>query len=128
MNQKELQYLFCKPKFPLIISIEDYFIGAKTPADLLRKLPQAPVGNKEYYQAIDKTGKGWSFSPGQMLLSPLALKKDGPKNKLFHCLIKEQIRRMDSRSSILKNHFPVNALIGLLRIWSNYQKIFNKVI
>ncbi len=83
MNQKELQYLFRKPKFPLIISIEGYFIGAKTPADLLRKLPQAPVGNKEYYQAIDKMGEGWSFSPGQMLLSPLALKKRWTKKQII---------------------------------------------
>ncbi|HHD56981.1 MAG TPA: hypothetical protein ENK89_04815 [Desulfobulbaceae bacterium] len=96
MNQKELQYLFRKPKFPLIISIEGHFIGAKTPADLLKKLSRVPFGDSAYYQAIDKTGEGWNFSPEQRLLSPLTFKKRWTKKEIIS-LFNQRINKEDGQ-------------------------------
>ena len=83
MKKTELQYIFRKPKFPVIVSIEGYFIGAETPADFLEQLNRAPVNEKGIYDMVDVTGEGWSFSVEQTAISPITFKKRWTKKQII---------------------------------------------
>jgi len=83
MKNTELKYLFRPPKFPVIISIEGYFIGAETPADFLQQVKQAPADAKGIYDMVDATGEGWSFLSEHMVISPITFKKRWTKKQII---------------------------------------------
>lgn len=72
---REFRFLFQKPSFPMLGSIEGYFIGAKSPKDLSGKLAEIPINKDGYYSLVDCTGKVWILIVDQRILSPLTFKK-----------------------------------------------------
>jgi len=83
MNKTSLQYLFRKPRFPIIGSIEGYFIGAKTAEDFIEQLQRVPFQEKGLYNITDSGGEGWSFSVEHMAISPLTSKKRWTKKEII---------------------------------------------
>jgi len=79
----ELQYLFRKPNFPILGSIEGYFIGAKNPKVLHSRLAEIPINKGGYYSLVDCTGEVWSFIADQRILSPLSFKKRQTKLEII---------------------------------------------
>lgn len=79
----ELQYLFRKPKFPMVANIEGQFIGAKTPKDFLNKLSQIQIDQDKSYNMVDINGEGWSLYVSKMVISPLTIKKKWTKLEII---------------------------------------------
>jgi len=79
----ELGYLFRRPIFPMLGSIEGYFIGAKRPRDLSDALAVVPINKGGCYSLVDYTGEVWSLLVDQMILSPLSFKKRQTKLEII---------------------------------------------
>lgn len=83
MNNTSLQYIFRQPRFPMIGSIEGYFIAAKTAKDFIEQLQRVPFQKKGLYNIADRNGEGWRFSVEHMTISPLTLKKRWTKKEII---------------------------------------------
>jgi len=79
----ELRYFFRKPTFPMLGSIEGYFIGAKRPRDLSDALAVVPINKGGWYSLVDYTGQVWTLLVDQMVLSPLSFKKRQTKLQII---------------------------------------------
>ena len=70
-----IQYLFRKPKYPVIVDIDGNLVCGKSASTLARRLSKTLNLQEKTYNTIDSAGEGWAFYPRQWLLSPLTLKK-----------------------------------------------------
>ncbi len=71
----ELRYLFRIPTFPVVLSIDGVFIGAKTAEELTIELDKFNLDQDTSYDLVDFRGEGWRFYVPEMVISPLTLKK-----------------------------------------------------
>jgi hypothetical protein len=83
LNMMEFRYLFRKPTFPLVGSVEGHFIGAKNPEDLSSQLVKIQFNKDGSYDLADFTGEGWSLYIAEMMISPLTIKKRWTKLEII---------------------------------------------
>ncbi len=68
-------YLFRKPKFPIICSVDDFFITAKSEAEFQRKIAKVELTPDARYNMVDSTGEGWEFYTNKMYVIPAVRRK-----------------------------------------------------
>lgn len=78
-----LNYLFRKPKYPVICDIDGYIIAAKSEKLFLKSLTEVNKDSEKTYNLLDSTAEGWAFVPKHMLVSPLTFKKQWTKKELI---------------------------------------------
>ena len=79
-----VDYIFRKPKFPVIVNIDGILICGKSSITLSRRLAKINFQDEKTFYAIDSTCEGWSFYPNRWLLSPLTTKKRWTKIELIN--------------------------------------------
>lgn len=77
-----IQYLFRKPKYPVLIETDERVMGARSGQRIGRLCRQSSFAAKESYIVIDSSGEGWSFFPAHEVISPLATHKRWTKAKI----------------------------------------------
>jgi hypothetical protein len=70
-----LNFLFRKPRLPIIIDTGTGLIGATSWPECKRKLTSIVPGHRVSFDVIDLTAEGFAFYPERMAFSPLILKK-----------------------------------------------------
>ncbi len=78
-----VQYLFRKPKYPILIETDGRVMGARSAERIDRLCKQSSFTAKQTYIVIDSIGEGWSFSPDHNVISPLAMHKRWTKAKII---------------------------------------------
>lgn len=78
-----LNYLFRKPKYPVICDIDGYVIAAKSEKSFVKGLSGVNHDSEKTYNLLDTTAEGWAFVPKHMLVSPLTFKKQWTKKELI---------------------------------------------
>jgi hypothetical protein len=70
-----LNYIFRKPKFPIICDFEGNLIAAKSEIAFTRQLDKLNIDTNKLYNLISISGEDWMFLPQHMTISPLTAKK-----------------------------------------------------
>jgi hypothetical protein len=84
-----IQFLFRRPRFPVICDAHGVLIGAETPRQLSDQLALIEVAPGEQIPIIDASAEGWVLDTDYMVISPLTFKKSWTKNiRRGHCLQK----------------------------------------
>ncbi len=78
-----LQYLFRKPKYPILYCINEKVLCANSENQFVNQLTNYPLDQKSRYVVIDSTGENWTFHPKEMLLSPFNVQKRWTKLELI---------------------------------------------
>ena len=65
------QFLFRKPKYPLLIETDSNVKAAINSADLSKIIKKYEFSNKYNYIVIDATSEGWVYHPKEDILSPM---------------------------------------------------------
>jgi hypothetical protein len=77
-----IQYLFRKPKYPVLIETDERVVGARSGERIGRLCRQSSFAAKESYIVVNSFGEGWSFFPTHEVISPLAAHKRWTKAKI----------------------------------------------
>jgi hypothetical protein len=78
-----VQFLFRKPKYPVIVDIDGDVICGRSAIVLAKRLSKLINLQEKSYDAIDSTGEGWSFYSDKWVLSPLCIKKRWTKLEII---------------------------------------------
>jgi hypothetical protein len=78
-----VQFLFRKPKYPVIVDIDGDVICGRSAIALAKRLSKLISLQEKSYDAIDSTGEGWSFYSDKWVLSPLCIKKRWTKLEII---------------------------------------------
>lgn len=78
-----IQYIFCKPKYPVLIETDGRVTGARSGEKIGRLCKQSSFAAKESYIVVDSSGEGWSFFPAHEVISPLTTYKRWSKAKII---------------------------------------------
>ena len=78
-----VQFLFRKPKYPVIVDIDGVVVCGRSAITLAKRLSKLINLQEKSYDAIDSTGEGWSFYFDKWVLSPLCLKKRWTKLEII---------------------------------------------
>ena len=70
-----LNYIFRKPKFPIICDFDGILVAAKSEISFTRKLDKLEIDIEKSYPLISVSGEGWMFLPQHLAVSPLSAKK-----------------------------------------------------
>lgn len=79
-----INYMFRKPKYPVLIETDHWVVGARNAQKIERLLGRSAFANKESYIVIDSSGEGWCFVPELVVISPLTLQKSWNKPKIIN--------------------------------------------
>ena len=79
----QMKFLFRKPQFPILGSIDGHFISAKTSTSLSKKISTIQLAPGESYDLVDNRGEGWSLHVNEMTISPLTFKKRWTKKEII---------------------------------------------
>ena len=78
-----VQFLFRKPKYPVIVDIDGILVCGRSAITLAKRLSKLINIQDKSYNAIDSTGEGWSFYSDNWVLSPLCIKKRWTKLEII---------------------------------------------
>ncbi|MBN1364840.1 MAG: hypothetical protein JW976_08550 [Syntrophaceae bacterium] len=78
-----VQFLFRKPKYPVIVNIDGVLTCGRSAITLANRLSKLINLQEGSYDAIDSTGEGWSFYSDKWILSPLCIKKRWTKLEII---------------------------------------------
>jgi hypothetical protein len=78
-----IQFLFRRPKFPVICDAQGVLVGAETPKQLSDQLASIELTAKEQIPFIDATAEGWVLDVDHMIVSPLTFKKSWTKKEVI---------------------------------------------
>ncbi len=70
-----LNYIFRKPKFPIICDFDGILVAAKSEISFTRQLDKLKIDIEKSYPLISVSGEGWMFLPKHLAVSPLITKK-----------------------------------------------------
>jgi hypothetical protein len=79
----ELNFLFRKPRLPIIIDTNAGLIGAKSWATCAKRLATITFPDMAPRDVIDATGEGFSLHPEHLAFSPLTFKKRWTKKAII---------------------------------------------
>lgn len=111
----KIRYLFRKPKFPVICSIDGVVVAGNDALQLEKIFTQMKLTSPRY-QIIDSNGEDWDFAVEDMILSPLNFRKRVTKLEL----IKLVNARENNESGTLYSEKSLSA--------KRYEKIFNDLV
>lgn len=78
-----IQFLFRRPKFPVICDAQGVLVGAGTPKQLSEQLASIELTAGEQIPFIDATAEGWVLDVDHMIVSPLTFKKSWTKKEVI---------------------------------------------
>lgn len=79
----EINYLFRKPKYPVLIETDLRVFGARNGQKIERLRKKELFTKKDSYTLIDSTGEGWMFTPEKSVISPFSINKQWTKLKII---------------------------------------------
>ena len=85
-----IQFLFRRPRFPVICDAQGVFIGAKTPRQLSEQLASIEVTPGEQIPLIDASAEGWELDTDHMIVSPFTFKKSWTKKEVIEMFNKSK--------------------------------------
>ena len=86
----KIEYVFRRPRFPVMLAVDRELIAAASPAAFQREIGQQNLQKTEPMEMVDATGEGWAFHPDLMVVSPLTLKKRWEKGRCHPALQPER--------------------------------------
>ena len=78
-----INYIFRKPKFPVVYENNNNLIGGKTEKGFEIKLANLNIPSTSPHDVIDATGEVWFLSTDPLVLAPLTFKKRCTKKRLI---------------------------------------------
>jgi hypothetical protein len=78
-----IQFLFRRPRFPVICDAHGVLIGAMTPRQLSDQFALLEVLSGEQLPLIDTNAEGWVLDADSMVISPLTFKKSWTKKEVI---------------------------------------------
>lgn len=78
-----VQFLFRRPKFPVICDAKGVLIGAETPKQLSDQFRQIELSPEEQIPLIDAAAEGCVLNINPMIVSPLTFKKSWTKKEVI---------------------------------------------
>ncbi len=88
-----IQFLFRRPKFPVICDAKGVLIGAETPKQLSSQLRQIELSPEEQIPLIDGAAEGWVLNIDPIIVSPLTFKKSWTKKEVIEVFNKSKTAR-----------------------------------
>ncbi len=70
-----IDYLYRKPKFPIICSIDGVLIMAKSEVEFQRRINKVDLTPDTHYNIVDSIGADWEFYTRQMYITPTMRRK-----------------------------------------------------
>lgn len=77
-----IDYLFRKPKFPVICCIDDLLIMAKSDVEFQHRVDKVGLTPDTCYSMVDSTGASWEFYTSQMYITP-TMRRKWPKKRII---------------------------------------------
>jgi hypothetical protein len=78
-----MNFLFRKPRFPIIVVTDDGLLGARTASECAKKLAKVTFASDAPRPVIDSNAEGFSLHPERMMISPFAMKKRWSKAEII---------------------------------------------
>jgi hypothetical protein len=78
-----MDFIFRKPRFPIIIVSDDDLLGAHTASECAKKLAKVTFVGNAPRSIIDSNAEGFAFHPESMFISPLTMKKRWSKAEII---------------------------------------------
>ncbi len=78
-----VKYLFRKPRFPVICSIDGRLVAATSDQVLRKQLAAIKLREGSNYPLVDSSAEGWSLVADYMVVSPLTIDKRWTKRKVI---------------------------------------------
>jgi len=78
-----INYIFRKPKFPVVYENDHHLIGGKTEKDFEINIASLNIPSTSPHDVIDATGEIWFLSTDPVVLAPLNFKKRCTKKRLI---------------------------------------------
>ncbi|MEW6668364.1 MAG: hypothetical protein AB1512_24390 [Thermodesulfobacteriota bacterium] len=115
-----MQFLFRKPRFPIIIDTGKGLAGVRSWAECERLFDMTAFSDNEPKPVIDVTAEGFALNPDMMVISPLTGKKQWTKGEIIElynrCVKKPEARAYELRSLGNKRvEVVVSEIVDLLR-------------
>ena len=79
----EINYLFRRPKYPVLIETDLRVVGARNAQKIQRLCKRELFKKKDSYTLIDSVGEGWMFVPEKSVVSPFSINKQWTKLKII---------------------------------------------
>src|SRR6266478_1308344 len=83
MGELRIEYVFRRPRYPLLCVVGDVLIAARTRQQLQRRLGRCVLSPNETLSVIDASGEGWALHTDCMALSPMMMMKRWTKAELI---------------------------------------------
>ena len=77
-----IDFLFRKPKFPVIAVIDDWLVTAPSEVLFQRRVAEIRLNPATKYSIVDSTGEDWEFFPDKMYVVP-SLRRKWSKKKII---------------------------------------------
>ena len=78
-----IQYLFRKPRFPVICNIDGCLVGARSGQDLQNQLDAMELRDGAHFPLVDSSAEGWALVAEYMVISPIVADKRWTKRKVI---------------------------------------------
>lgn len=78
-----MDFLFRKPRFPIIVVTDDGLIGAHAVSECAKKLTKVTFAGDAPKPVIDSNAEGFALHPERMIISPLTMKKRWSKAEII---------------------------------------------
>ena len=88
-----IQFLFRRPKFPVICDVQGVLLGAETPKQLSDQLASIELTAGEQMPFIDAAAEGWVLDVDHMVVSPLTFKKSWTKKEVIEVFNRSKTAR-----------------------------------
>jgi hypothetical protein len=88
-----IQFLFRRPRFPVICDAQGVLIGAGTHKQLSNQLALIDFAPGEQIPLIDSTSEGWVLDVDHMIVSPLTFKKSWTKKEVIEVFNRSKTAR-----------------------------------
>jgi len=88
-----IQFLFRRPKFPVICDAQGVLIGAGTHKQFSNQLSLIEVPPGEQIPLIDSTSEGWVLDVDHMIVSPITFKKSWTKKEVIEVFNRSKTAR-----------------------------------
>jgi len=77
-----IDFLYRIPKFPIICSIDDILIMARSAAEFQRRIAKVDLASDTHYKIVDSTGEDWDFNASKLYVIP-TLRRKWSKKKII---------------------------------------------
>lgn len=113
--------MFRKPRFPVILEVNGFIVGAKTSKQIEDGLSVLHLPAGGHLPVIDSSGEGWSFIVDHMTMTPITFKKRWTKKEVITLFNNSETAKMANKAystkSISAKRFDriVSELVDLIR-------------